>query len=176
MVFQLIATIIEGPRPDGAFIAEGMVWRDQAMRSTIGLTVTAALIVTAVACGGSVAAAPPKTVTATVSEFKIGTDAPKVMAGEVTFTITNKGSAVHEFVVVRTDMAPDALPKDADGLVAEGGALTVVDEVEDIAPGASKTLKVTLEPGKYAFFCNLSGHYVGGMRGGVEAVAASAAR
>ena len=34
--------------------------------------------------------------------------------------------------------------------VAEGGPLTAVDEVEDIAPGTTKTLTVKLEPGKYA--------------------------
>jgi uncharacterized cupredoxin-like copper-binding protein len=146
------------------------------MRSTLSLTVAAAMVVTAVACGGSAVAAPPKAVTATVTEFKIATDALKVAAGDVTFTITNKGAATHEFVVVRTDLAPDALPKDAEGLVAEGGSLTKVDEVEDVTPGTSKTLTVKLEPGKYAFFCNLAGHYVGGMHGGVEVVAATAAK
>lgn len=145
------------------------------MRAPLSLSVAAALVVTSAACGGSVAAAPPKAVAATVTEFKIAADTTKVAAGDVTFTIANKGSATHEFVVVRTDLAPDALPKDAAGLVEEGGPLGAVDEVEDIAPGTTKTLTVKLEPGKYAFFCNLAGHYVGGMRGGVEAVAATAA-
>lgn len=145
------------------------------MRSKLLLGVAASMIVTAAGCGGNAAAAVPKAVNANVSEFKITADAAKVSAGDVTFTISNKGAATHEFVVVKTDIAPDALPKTTDGLVAEGGALTKIDEVEDVTPGTSKTMTVKLEPGKYVFFCNLAGHYIGGMHGSVEVVAATAA-
>lgn len=125
---------------------------------------------------GTPAAAAAKAVNATVSEFKIQADATKVAAGDVTFTITNKGAATHEFVIVKTDLAPTALPKNADGEVEEEGPLTVVDEAEDITPGTSKTLTVKLEPGKYAYFCNLAGHYAGGMSGGFEVVASAASK
>jgi len=50
-----------------------------------------------------------------------------------------------------------------------------IDEVEDVTPGTSKTMTVKLDPGKYVFFCNLAGHYLGGMHGSVEVVAATAA-
>jgi iron uptake system component EfeO len=143
------------------------------MRSGFLLGIAATVAVTIVGCNGAAAAAP-KAVNAAVTEFKISSDATKVAAGDVTFTISNKGAAIHEFVVVRTDLADDKLPKDAEGLVAEGGPLAAVDEVEDITPGSSKTLTVKLEPGHYVFFCNLAGHYVGGMHGTVEAVASTA--
>lgn len=145
------------------------------MHSKLLVGIAASMLVTAAGCGASGSAAVPKAVTANVSEFKITTDAPKVAAGDVTFTVANKGGATHEFVVVRTDIAADALPKTADGLVAEGGALTKIDEVEDVTPGTSKTMTVKLDPGKYVFFCNLAGHYLGGMHGSVEVVAATAA-
>jgi uncharacterized cupredoxin-like copper-binding protein len=122
------------------------------------------------------AVAPVKAVNATTSEFKIQADAARVAAGEVTFTVTNKGGIEHEFVIVQTDLSPTALPKDAEGGVAEGGPLTKVDELEHIAPGSFKVLTVKLQPGKYAFFCNLPGHYTGGMTGGFEAVAVSATK
>jgi uncharacterized cupredoxin-like copper-binding protein len=131
-----------------------------------GLAVLVVLMV-----AGCSAGAPAKAVTITVSEFKIQADTSKVAAGDVTFTIKNQGAATHEFVVVRTDVAEASLPKDADGNVAEGGPLTAVDEVEDIAPATTKTLVVKLEPGKYVVFCNLPGHYAGGMHGGIEVVA-----
>jgi uncharacterized cupredoxin-like copper-binding protein len=41
--------------------------------------------------------------------------------------------------------------------------LEVVDEVEDIAPGTSAPLNLTLDPGSYAVICNLPGHYANGM-------------
>ena len=142
-------------------------------RSVLGIAMAVGVVV-----GGCAApaAAAAKAVNATVTEFKIAADAAKVAAGDVTFTITNKGATTHEFVIVKTDLAPTALPKGGDGGVAEGGPLTAVDEVEDIEPGKTKTLTVKVEPGKYAYFCNLAGHYVGGMSGGFEVVASTASK
>ena len=144
------------------------------MRSRSVLGIAMAVGVIAAGCSSPTAAAPPKAVNATLTEFKIQADAAKVAAGDVTFTLTNKGATTHEFVIVRTDLAPSALPKDAEGGVAEGGPLTKVDEVEDIEAGKTKTLTVKVEPGKYAYFCNLAGHYAGGMTGGFEVVASAA--
>lgn len=153
------------------------------MRSRSVLGIAMAVGVVAAGCSAPAAApasAPPpaavKAVTATTTEFKIQADATRVAAGDVTFTVNNKGAIEHEFVIVQTDLSPTALPKDAEGGVAEGGPLAKVDELEHIAPGSSKVLNVKLQPGKYAFFCNLPGHYTGGMTGGFEVVAASATK
>jgi uncharacterized cupredoxin-like copper-binding protein len=141
-------------------------------RSVIGIVMAVGVIATG--CAAPAAAAATKTVNATVTEFKIQADAKRVATGDVTFTITNKGATTHEFVVIKTDLAPEALPKDVDGGVAEGGPIAVVDEAEDILPGTTTTLTVKVEPGRYVYICNLAGHYTGGMRGAFEVVASSA--
>jgi uncharacterized cupredoxin-like copper-binding protein len=41
--------------------------------------------------------------------------------------------------------------------------LESMGEVEDIAPGSSKSFTATLEPGKYVAICNVEGHYSAGM-------------
>jgi uncharacterized cupredoxin-like copper-binding protein len=57
------------------------------------------------------------------------------------------------------------LPLDTStGVVSEDTAgLTVVDEVEDIAVGATPSLTVDLPAGHYVVICNLPAHYAGGM-------------
>ena len=125
----------------------------------------------ALAVAACTTSAATKSVSATLTEFKIGLSTTKVAAGEVTFSIGNKGSVAHEFVIVRTDLSADALPTNGDGEVEEDGdGIAVVDEAEDIAPGSAATLTLSLGPGKYAALCNLPGHYLGGMHGGFEVV------
>jgi uncharacterized cupredoxin-like copper-binding protein len=125
------------------------------------------------ACSGS-ASPPPHAATADVTEFKISLDAARLAAGEDSFSVRNDGTITHEFVVVRTDLAADALPKAADGGVdEEGTGVTSVDEVEDIAAGSTGSLTVTLPAGKYVVFCNLPGHYAGGMRAAFEVAGGS---
>lgn len=119
------------------------------------------------ACGG--AAQPPHRATATVEEFKIALDTAKLAAGEETLSIKNDGKITHEFVVTRTDLAAGALPIGSGGGVDEEAADTThVDEVEDIAAGATGSLTVTLPASKYVVFCNLPGHYKGGMYAAIE--------
>ncbi|MEX2184827.1 MAG: plastocyanin/azurin family copper-binding protein, partial [Chloroflexota bacterium] len=82
-------------------------------------------------------------------------------AGSITFTVSNKGTQVHEFVVVKTDtMAADIAI--VDNKVDES-SLTAIDEVEDIAVGDSPTLTVDLQPGHYVLLCNIETHYGQGM-------------
>ncbi|MEA2520042.1 MAG: hypothetical protein QOF49_2122 [Chloroflexota bacterium] len=117
------------------------------------------------AAGASGAAASGAPVSAKESEFKIELASPTAPAGSVTFQITNGGTVPHEFVVMKTDLAADKLPIDASkGVVSETTAgLTAVDEVEDIAVGATPTLTVDLPAAHYVVICNLPGHYAGGM-------------
>ena len=103
-------------------------------------------------------------VSAKETEFKIDLAASSAPAGPVTFQINNAGKVVHEFVVMKTDFAADKLPVDSTGAVTEDAAgITPVDEVEDIAVGASPTLAVHLPAGHYVIICNIAGHYAGGM-------------
>lgn len=103
-------------------------------------------------------------IAATVKDFELTVDPTTAPTGEMNFTITNDGPSAHEFVVVKTDTAPDALPV-TDGLVDEDG-ITVVDEAEDIAPSTTATLDVDLEAGSYVIICNIAGHYEQGMHEG----------
>jgi len=68
-----------------------------------------------------------------------------VPAGSVTFWVRNAGSEEHEFEIFN-------------------GA-QVVDEIEGLVPGLTKTLTVTLAPGEYTFVCKLNGHDLAGMKG-----------
>jgi uncharacterized cupredoxin-like copper-binding protein len=131
------------------------------------LALAAAVSVVAGACGGG-----GGTVDVTVQEFSVVPSESSVGAGKVTFSVTNEGpDDTHEFVVIKTDLAPDALPTDDTGAVDEAGAgIEVIDEIEDIAVGDSPTLNVDLEAGNYVLICNVfdeeeqEAHYQEGMR------------
>jgi len=102
---------------------------------------------------------------ATEKDFSITLDPSTASAGSVTFNIDNQGPATHEFVVFKTDLAPDALPTASDGTVdEEGKGVQHIDEVEDIAAGSTQTLTTDLKSGSYVVICNLPGHYQQGMR------------
>jgi uncharacterized cupredoxin-like copper-binding protein len=101
----------------------------------------------------------------TLRDFSIRTSTSTVAAGTVAFSIDNRGPATHEFVVVRTDLPHDRLPAAADGLSVDEDALTGVGEISEVDIWTISTLELRLAPGHYVFFCNLEGHYLGGMSG-----------
>lgn len=137
-----------------------------AATATPGATPTAAATPATTPAGG-----PSTTVNVTLQEFSVIPDVTTAPAGDVIFIVTNDGpDDIHEFVVIRTDLEPDALPTDATGAVdEEGDGMTVIDEIEDLAVGASEEVTVTLEPGAYALICNIydegeaEAHYTMGM-------------
>ena len=107
----------------------------------------------------------------TLREFAIEPSVATVEAGEVYFLVENAGpDDPHEFVVIRTDLAPDALPV-VEGSVPEDD-IDLVDEIEPFAPGSSASIALDLEAGSYVFICNiaeiedgaLESHYEEGMR------------
>ncbi|HET7869833.1 MAG TPA: hypothetical protein VFM85_05905, partial [Actinomycetota bacterium] len=76
-----------------------------------------ALGLVAAGCGGG-----GEDVDITLQEFAVGAVPSSVPAGSVTFNIENKGpDDTHEFVVIRTDLDPTALPTEENGSVSETG-------------------------------------------------------
>jgi uncharacterized cupredoxin-like copper-binding protein len=123
--------------------------------------------------GGTTTAAGGGTeVDLTLQEFSIIPDTDSVDAGEITFNVENVGpDDVHEFVILKTELEPDALPTVDDGSVDEEGAgIEVIDEIEDIPVGETQSLTVDLEAGNYVLICNIydetenEAHYAEGMR------------
>jgi uncharacterized cupredoxin-like copper-binding protein len=110
----------------------------------------------------------------TLRDFHI--KAPKrIPAGEVTFSVNNKGPNDHELLVVRKDESQsggdeeDEVPLRRDGLTVDEDKLgsSLVDALEPQTPGVH-TLRVKLKPGRYELFCNMAGHYFAGMEAGFE--------
>jgi iron uptake system component EfeO len=118
------------------------------------------------------AGAGATTVNVTLQEWAVVPDAETAPAGEITFAVTNDGpDDVHEFVILRTDLAPDDLPTDEHGAVDESGeGIELVDEIEDIPVGETQEVTVDLEAGNYVLLCNIysadedEAHFAEGMR------------
>jgi uncharacterized cupredoxin-like copper-binding protein len=100
-----------------------------------------------------------------LEDFRVRPDAAVVPVGTVSFRILNQGPTTHEVIVVRTDRAPDKLPLQRDGLTVNEDApgVDLLDEVEGLDIGDRQTLVLGLAPGHYVLYCNLEGHYLGGM-------------
>jgi iron uptake system component EfeO len=77
--------------------------------------------------------AGPITVTSTATECTLAVNSAR--SGSVTFDVTNKGTETTEFY-----------------LLAEDG-LRIIAEVENVAPGAQRSLTLVAQPGKYVTLC-----------------------
>jgi uncharacterized cupredoxin-like copper-binding protein len=100
-----------------------------------------------------------------LKDFKVRQDAAVVPAGTVSFRILNQGPTTHELIVVRTDRASDKLPLQRDGLTVneDASGIDLLDEVEGLDIDDRQTLVLDLAAGNYVLYCNLEGHYLGGM-------------
>ena len=112
-----------------------------------------------------------------LKDFHVGVANRPVQAGPVTFDIRNPGPSTHEFLIVRTNFPPAGLPLGPDGLTVDEAApgLQLVEEDPELDIGASRALQVDLSPGYYVLYCNLEGHYLGGMRTKLVVIRASRA-
>ena len=142
---------------------------DQDIRDRIRLCLAIGVFVllTPAACS---AAPQPKgqVVDVTLGDFHIDNATPAVTAGDVVMQVHNEAPATHEFVVVRTNLPADGLPLGPDGLSVNEDWLDGVGELNEVPAGTVGTLPLHLAPGRYVFFCNLDGHYLGGMHGVLE--------
>jgi uncharacterized cupredoxin-like copper-binding protein len=101
-------------------------------------------------------------VTVTERDFAISLPGA-VKAGDVVFRVQNKGPDAHELLVVR---APSGrMPMRSDGLTVNEEKLLgrEVGVLEPAEKNAVREMHVRLKPGRYVLFCNMSGHFMGGM-------------
>ena len=111
------------------------------------------------ACGGSSDAASPssstssssspsavgqaQTLTVTKVGFDIKLDSSDLPAGDYTITVKNEGDATHDLVVEQDG-------KD-------------IAKSDTLGPGDSATFTVTLQPGRYVYYCSIGNHRAMGM-------------
>ncbi len=97
-----------------------------------------------------------------LAEFSVAPAAPSARAGGVRFRATNTGTAPHELAVVRTELAPDALP--VSGPAVDETQVEVVGRVDLLPAGEAGEATFNLASGPYVLICNVPGHYALGMR------------
>ena len=110
----------------------------------------------------------------TTSDFQFSPNSWTVPAGEeISIDITNDGSVLHEWVLLRAGVNIDSeadLPDTEEELLAE--FVYVEDEVE---AGANKTLTFTApDVGTYQVICAIETHFDAGMEGSLTVVEAEA--
>lgn len=105
------------------------------------------------------------TVNVAERDFKMTASASHVAGGVIEFRDHNAGPDTHEVLIVRTTLPAGRLPLRSDGITVNEEVLKpdIVGSIDFVPPGGTKTTKLRLEPGRYVLFCNMSGHYLGGM-------------
>jgi uncharacterized cupredoxin-like copper-binding protein len=99
-----------------------------------------------------------------MNEFAIAPSVGTAPAGTVTFNVKNQGAITHDFHVIKTDLAPDALPVDSAAFQVRVSELNVVKFQPNIASGTSVQVTVDLSAGHYVLICNIASHYQAGSR------------
>jgi len=118
-------------------------------RHTVGLVaagVTASLVLAGAAVAALTAhsAARVARVGVTEKEYSIAVKPSSLKAGKTTFVVSNKGKIPH-------------------ALDISGPGLKSTVKVKEIAPGASRSVTVTLAGGTFKLWCPLPGHAALGM-------------
>jgi len=89
-------------------------------------------------------------------------DRSTIYGGNILFAVTNRGAALHEFVVLRTDTDPadmQADPEEVGKIIEEGN----IGEIDGVDPSRFSALELDLTPGNYLLICNEPGHFAAGM-------------
>lgn len=91
-------------------------------------------------------------------------DATTVPAGKVTFEVMNDSKdIIHEMVLSPVASADTVLPYSADLNKVDEDAAGHLGEVAELDPGKGGSLSTELKPGLYVLYCNIPGHFIGGM-------------
>ena len=73
-------------------------------------------------------------ISGSVKEWSVSVDAASAPAGAVSFTIENEGTIGHEFLIVKTDIAPGEIPLDGDHFPEDADGIEVIDESVSTPP------------------------------------------
>ncbi len=103
------------------------------------------------------------TIDVSLSEFVVDPSIDTAPAGTITFNVSSDGAIFHNFKVIATDLAPDALPFDDALFAVDEAQVDIVANTADLDPGEQETLTVELAAGSYVLICNIPTHYQGGM-------------
>lgn len=88
----------------------------------------------------------------------------EIPAGEVSFRITNDSLDFYHNLTISPVVGPEAaLPYKTEEKMVDEAAAGLTARSAELPPHTSKTLDVTLQPGTYILYCNVSGHYAMGM-------------
>jgi uncharacterized cupredoxin-like copper-binding protein len=94
----------------------------------------------------------------------ISVDVATVPAGTVTFNVTNASKdIVHEMVLSPIKAGATELPYLKDENRIDEETAGHLGEVSELDPGAAGSLTVDMTPGQYIIYCNIPGHFIGGM-------------
>jgi hypothetical protein len=124
----------------------------------------AALVMAAAAsgCGGADHPAHGRLLHVTERDFRISAPA-SARAGDVVLSVHNRGPVAHELIVAREDGGSLPLRRDAATIDEDAIEPVTAGALEPGAAGASGVVRGGPPPGRYVLFCNMSGHYLGGM-------------
>jgi uncharacterized cupredoxin-like copper-binding protein len=114
-------------------------------------------------CGSGRPAADVHATRVRVTERDFRISAPRhVRTGDLLLSVHNRGPDAHELIVVREG---SRLPLRRDGSTVSEEKLepVIAGALEPGRPHSTRTLRLHLAPGRYTLFCNMSGHYLGGM-------------
>lgn len=118
------------------------------LRAAVVMAIAAAIGACTGGPGGTpapVTPVPSGVIAVEAKEFTFTPSALTAPAGSVTFSVRNAGSQEHEFEIFQGE--------------------TVVNEIEGLVPGLTKSLTLDLQAGDYTFVCKLNGHDQLGMKG-----------
>ena len=131
---------------------------DDAAAPTAAATEAAAPTEAATEAAATEAAAEPIQVTLTDFVIALSGDAG---AGDVQFVVANAGGTPHEFAIVKTDLAADALP--VDGGAVDEDQVDIVGRIAQFDANSSQTETFSLDASSYVLIYNIPGHYQLGM-------------
>tara|TARA_R110002096_G_scaffold138378_7_gene292025 strand:+ start:5126 stop:5638 length:513 start_codon:yes stop_codon:yes gene_type:complete len=87
-----------------------------------------------------------------------------VSAGMITFNVSNDSkSIIHEMVISPIASTDVALPYIANEYKIDEDAAGHLGEVAELDAGGKGSLSLEMKPGLYLLYCNIPGHYIGGM-------------